>query len=82
MGKQFGNLYKMRGIITYKLSPYEQRAFAGLFSQGIPNVIRRFRHQVFVVAPPFIGGYLLYNWAEKEHERLSRKNPADYADEV
>uniref|UniRef100_A0A6M2CJA2 Cytochrome b-c1 complex subunit 8 n=1 Tax=Rhipicephalus microplus TaxID=6941 RepID=A0A6M2CJA2_RHIMP len=51
MGLHFGNLYKLRGIVTYKLSPYEQRAFAGLFKQGIPNVIRRTKDQVLYVLP-------------------------------
>ena len=29
----------------------------------------------------FIGAYLLYDWAEAENARLSRKNPADYAND-
>jgi len=82
MGKEFGKLYKMRGIITYKISPYEQKAFAGFFKHGFPNLLRRFRSQVFFVGPPFITGYLLYNWGENEAVRLARKNPADYVNDV
>lgn len=51
MGKHFGELAKIRGLITYKLSPHEQRAYAGAISNGIPNMFRRFRESVFRVAP-------------------------------
>jgi ubiquinol-cytochrome c reductase subunit 8 len=51
MAKHFGELATVRGIITYKLSPFEQRAFAGAISQGIPNIIRRIRAKMFIVAP-------------------------------
>lgn len=51
MGKHFGELAKIRGLITYKLSPHEQRAYAGAVSNGIPNMFRRFRESVFKVAP-------------------------------
>lgn len=51
MGLHFGELAKIRGLITYKLSPHEQRAYAGAISNGIPNIFRRFRESVFIVAP-------------------------------
>lgn len=51
MGHGFGQLAKLRGIITYHLSPFEQRAFAGVISKGIPNTIRRISENVFRVAP-------------------------------
>lgn len=41
MGKHFGELMRLRGIITFKLSPHEQRAFAGAIKEGVPNTIRR-----------------------------------------
>ena len=50
MGKGFGNLAHIRGLIKYTLSPYEQRAFAGAISVGVPNMFRRFRSKVFIVA--------------------------------
>uniref|UniRef100_T1GDV3 Cytochrome b-c1 complex subunit 8 n=1 Tax=Megaselia scalaris TaxID=36166 RepID=T1GDV3_MEGSC len=50
-GAHFGNLAKVRGIITYKISPYEQKAFAGAISHGVPNMFRRFRSNVFTVLP-------------------------------
>ncbi|CAH0397416.1 unnamed protein product [Chilo suppressalis] len=78
MGLHFGELAKIRGLITYKISHHEQRAFAGAISNGIPNIFRRFRESVFKWAPPFIIGYLVYEGVEREHHRLGRKNPADF----
>ncbi|PZC81995.1 cytochrome b-c1 complex subunit 8 [Helicoverpa armigera] len=78
MGKHFGELAKIRGLITYKLSPHEQRAYANAVSVGLPNIFRRFRESVFKWAPPFIIGYLVYEGTEREHTRLARKNPADF----
>lgn len=51
MGRHFGDLAKIRHVITYSLSPFEQRAFPNYFSKGIPNVWRRFTSSVFKVAP-------------------------------
>ncbi|XP_017072194.1 cytochrome b-c1 complex subunit 8 [Drosophila eugracilis] len=80
-GQHFGNLAKVHGIVTYKLSPFEQRAFAGAISKGLPNMVRRFRSNIFIVAPPFIVGYLVYDLTERKHAALLRKNPADYAND-
>ncbi|NXF78575.1 QCR8 protein, partial [Sclerurus mexicanus] len=78
MGKHFGNLARVRHVITYSLSPFEQRAVPNVFSHGVPNVMRRFSSQVLKVVPPFVVGYLIYSWGTQEFERLKRKNPADY----
>ncbi|NXY89144.1 QCR8 protein, partial [Alcedo cyanopectus] len=78
MGIHFGNMARVRHIITYSLSPFEQRALPNLFSHGLPNAWRRFSSQVFKVVPPLLAGYLLYSWGNEEFERLKRKNPADY----
>ncbi|GIZ02880.1 cytochrome b-c1 complex subunit 8 [Caerostris extrusa] len=81
MGKKFGELAKIRGVIHYRLSPYEQNIFAGYFSKGLPNLVRRIRSQILYVAPPFILGYLIYDWANKENAKFNRKNPADYVND-
>lgn len=60
MGKHFGELAKIRGIITYKLSPHEQRAYAGAIKNGVPNMIRRFRENVFRVAPRKLNYIILF----------------------
>nr|XP_045594770.1 cytochrome b-c1 complex subunit 8-like [Procambarus clarkii] len=82
MGKKFGELAYVRGIIKYSLSPFEQKAFAGAISHGLPNLFRRFRSQVFRVAPPFVIAYMVYTAVENRHEQLMRKNPADYENDV
>jgi len=83
MGKQWGNLgVRVRGVITYSLSPFEQRAFAGAISQGVPNMVRRIRGQFFRVVPPFVIAYMIYDWGEKANALTSRKNPADFEHET
>ncbi|XP_072256977.1 cytochrome b-c1 complex subunit 8 [Pyxicephalus adspersus] len=78
MGLHFGDLAKVRHVITFTLSPFEQRAFANFFSKGIPNMFRRISSNVLTVVPPFAFAYLTYNWGTREHERLKRKDPAMY----
>nr|XP_054755943.1 cytochrome b-c1 complex subunit 8-like [Lytechinus pictus] len=81
MGFKFGNLAKFSGVITYTLSPHEQKAFAGAFSRGLPNIFRRFRSKVFIVTPSFVVAYLIYSWGNAENARSKRKNIADFADD-
>ena len=79
----FGNLgIKSKNIISYSLSPFEQRAFAGFFSKGISNLYRRFRSQVFYIAPGMIWLVAVYTYAVQEHDRLGHKNPKDYENDV
>ncbi|BFZ14442.1 hypothetical protein BsWGS_17481 [Bradybaena similaris] len=82
MGMHWGEMCNnIRGVVVYSLSPYEQKAFANAFAKGAPNMVRRFKGQVFRVAPPFIAGYLIYDWAKKEHARLQRKDPSEFAND-
>ncbi|XP_018531240.1 cytochrome b-c1 complex subunit 8 [Lates calcarifer] len=78
MGRHFGNLARVRHVITYSLSPFEQKAFPNYFSKGIPNAWRRFTSSFFKVAPPMILMYLTYTWGNSVHQQSKRKNPADY----
>ena len=82
MGRGFGNLYfGAKNIITYSLSPFEQKAFGGLLSRGVPNVIRRFFDEVFFILPGLTVAGLVYHYGTKDFERRQRKNPADYENE-
>ncbi|KAH0545652.1 cytochrome b-c1 complex subunit 8 [Cotesia glomerata] len=81
-GGGFGTLAKIRGIVYFRLSPFEQKAFGGAISHGVPNMLRRFRENVLRVAPPIAIYYLIYSWAIQEHERVVRKKPGDFADDV
>ncbi|XP_060848651.1 cytochrome b-c1 complex subunit 8 [Rhopalosiphum padi] len=82
MGGDFGNLKTdIRGVITTKLSPFEQKAFKGLFSHGVPNSIKRTASNLPFIVPPMIIGYLVYDWAVHAHHESLRKNPADFAND-
>ncbi|XP_041491137.1 cytochrome b-c1 complex subunit 8-like [Microtus oregoni] len=78
MGREFGNLMQTRPVISYSLSPFEQRAFPNYFSKGIPNVLCRTRECILRMAPPFVVFYLIYAWGNQEFERSRVKNPAMY----
>ncbi|VVC25215.1 Hypothetical protein CINCED_3A006417 [Cinara cedri] len=82
MGGDFGQLKNdIRGVITTKLSPYEQKAFKGIISHGVPNAIRRTLSNVPYIVPPFIIGYLVYDWIHHTHHKSLRKNPAEFAND-
>lgn len=79
MGIHFGNLgVRVSGLIYYSLSPHEQKALAGIFSKGFPNTVRRIRSNILTVVPPFVLGYVVYDWGVKYNAQLHRKNPLDY----
>ncbi|XP_015173626.1 PREDICTED: cytochrome b-c1 complex subunit 8 [Polistes dominula] len=82
MGLEFGNLYKLRRIVFFRLSPHEQKAFKGMISEGIPNTIRRFQSSVFFYAPILGLNYMVYLWAKDTDRKLTRKNPDLYKDDV
>ena len=73
MGKGFGNLAYVRNQITFTISPFEQRAFAKFFKDGVPNTIRRFVEEVPYVLPPMLLAYGVYSWTNAESARLHRK---------
>ena len=51
LAKGFGQLATVRGTTKYHISPFEQRAFAGAITKGIPNTIWRIRASILDVAP-------------------------------
>ncbi|KAF3932026.1 hypothetical protein ABW20_dc0104069 [Dactylellina cionopaga] len=67
------SLARQRGIISYTLASNRQKPTAGALRGAIFNGWRRFRGQVLYVAPPFIAGYLLLDWAEKRNHFLNSK---------
>ncbi|XP_072289593.1 cytochrome b-c1 complex subunit 8 [Eucyclogobius newberryi] len=78
MGRNFGELAKIRHVITYTISPFEQKAFPNYFSKGIPNVWRRITSSFFKVAPPMILMYTCYTWGNHVYEQGKRKIATDY----
>lgn len=82
MGMEWGNMQRnIRGVITYHISPYEQRPFAGFLSKGFNNGIRRFWSQR-LLALPFVFGFMAMDWGKKQYDADLRKNPKDYENEV
>jgi len=77
----WGRIAHFRGVITYVLSPFEQRAFAGWISKGFPNVLKRTRRQVFKFGIPAVIALMVYDYGMKEHARLQRKDPITYEEE-
>lgn len=59
---------KQKGITTYQLSPFRQRAFAGALHGAVFNTFRRTRNQFLYFAPPFIVGYYIYTWAGERYD--------------
>merc|ERR1711936_447244 len=82
LGKGFGQLATVRGQTRYHLSPFEQKALAGIFSKGIPNTLWRIKCSIMYVAPPMILAYVVYDTVEKEHDRLQRKQPGQFDHET
>ncbi|KAK9332975.1 cytochrome b-c1 complex subunit 8 [Lipomyces starkeyi] len=64
---------KQRGIITYSVSPYAQKPFAGAFNNAIFNTFRRVSSQAFYVVLP--AGLLVYviNSAKQRNAYLYSK---------
>ncbi|TRY60128.1 hypothetical protein DNTS_006442 [Danionella cerebrum] len=81
MGMKFGNLAKVRHVITFSLSPFEQRAFANFLTSGFPNLWRRFKSSILAFAPPMIGAYMIYSWGTRVNAQSKRKNLADFENE-
>lgn len=72
-GHVLGNLgVRVRHIITYTLSPYEQKAFAGYLSRDMPNMFRRF----FVAGQNMLPGLgtagAVYYWSNKKAAQMER----------
>ncbi|CAL8113984.1 unnamed protein product [Orchesella dallaii] len=79
LGAHFGELAKIRGIVYYRLSPFEQKAFAGAISKGVPNIGRRCAENFWRTVPWFVGSYIVFAYYEDLAEKMKRKNPDQYA---
>lgn len=69
-----------RGIVSYTLSPYEQKAFAGAFKKGFFNVVRRVSAQVPYIAPAIAFGYTVYTMGNARHAFYQSKAGAAHAE--
>ncbi|CEP08796.1 hypothetical protein [Parasitella parasitica] len=62
-----------RGVVTYILSPFEQKAFAGAAHNAVFNTARRVTSQIPYVGVAFGLGYFIYTSAQSRHAYLSSK---------
>ena len=78
----FGQFAYSKNIITYNISPFEQKAFAGVTSNGFLNVWRRFSTKALISLPPLMLCYWAVGHMNSQHAVLARKNPAEFENEV
>lgn len=81
MGKTFGNLYYIRNIVYYKVSSYEQKAFANFWKDSLKNLYTEVRFNAPYIVPPFTLAYLFLKWGNAEREKMIRKDPSLHQDE-
>lgn len=81
MGKKFGDLYYIRNIVYYKVSSYEQRAFANFWRESIRNIFNEIKEHGPYIAPPSAVAYLALRWGQAEREKMIRKDPNLYKDD-
>lgn len=51
MGHGFGNLWKYYGVISYRISPFEQKPLKGVLNPGFLNTCRRIAENVPYMGP-------------------------------
>ncbi len=64
---------KQKGITTYSVSPFRQRALAGSLHGMIFNSARRVKGQILYIGVPFSIAYLAYSWAKERNEFYNSK---------
>ncbi|ORY28056.1 cytochrome b-c1 complex subunit 8 [Naematelia encephala] len=64
---------KQKGIVTYTLSPYQQRAFKGVITGWILNGSTRLLAQVPYWIVPFGIAYSTYLWGKSTYEYNNSK---------
>jgi len=74
--------YFRRGAVRYTVSPYVLNPFSNMLESRLPNTIRRIAYQVPFVMPAIIYGVVCYTYIKNEAYKMTRKNPADYENEV
>ncbi|XP_037300864.1 cytochrome b-c1 complex subunit 8-like isoform X2 [Manduca sexta] len=68
--------------LNIRLSPHEQKPFAGAISHGAPNMIPRMTSTITYWLPPVIMALMLYKYVEESYYASKRKNLKDYENEV
>ncbi|KAF8607268.1 ubiquinol-cytochrome c reductase subunit 8 [Ceratobasidium sp. AG-I] len=71
---------KQKGIVTYGLSPWSQRPFAGALHGYLFNGYARLASQVPYFAIPLGTAYAVYVWANKHDAFLNSKAGHSHGD--
>ena len=75
---KFGKLAHVRHQVWYTLAPNELKPFAGYFSRGFPNLLRRVLQEAPYVLPPMIIAYGIYTYTMNASYQLGRKQPGQF----
>ncbi|XP_033731583.1 cytochrome b-c1 complex subunit 8-like [Pecten maximus] len=76
MGRKFGLITNTKGsgIVTYALSPHEQKAYANVWTKVVPNSLRRLRGKW----PVFIIPFAVYYWAQAAQAKRAYFETKEY----
>jgi len=83
MGRTLGKLpIRVSGIISYGLSPYEQKAFSQMGSKHIPNLFKRFAGKALFVIPAFVALKMVVDWGNAQNTFAYRKEGAEFLESI
>jgi hypothetical protein len=63
--------FPVEGQVTQTLSPLEQKIVSPMFKDLASNLSHRVFGWVLEAGPGLLTGYLVYDWCNREHTRLS-----------
>ncbi|XP_076646492.1 cytochrome b-c1 complex subunit 8 [Halictus rubicundus] len=79
MGLEFGTIpVRIRGIVFYTLTGFEQKYWVNFLSQTVPSAIRIIAENTMFATPAVLLGAWTLVWSKKEHKRSKRKDPKMY----
>merc|ERR1711942_84792 len=68
---------KVRGQISWGISPFEQKALGGVLTHEVPNSIRRYKGNFLYIAIPLTLFYIEYKWFSYTMWFFTRKEGAE-----
>ncbi|XP_076293853.1 cytochrome b-c1 complex subunit 8 [Lasioglossum baleicum] len=83
MGLEFGTIpVRIRGIVFYTLTGFEQKYWTHFLSQTMPSMIKMVAQCAANASPAILAGAWVMSWSKKEHKRLKRKDPKMYENDT
>lgn len=64
----------VRGLITYHLSPFEQKLFKDFVSSGFAKLTSKVTRNFFDVVPAFAAGAAVYYWTHNKYEEIAHSH--------